>query len=119
MRALDVLELDSDADFEAVKKSWRRLAKENHPDVKPGDANAAVRFQAIQAAYEVLKTAEERREWRPNYREQFLPVGRTSFWSVVNAQKDRAAASASRAARRWPRRSATSLALQSDVRTRT
>src|SRR3546814_20376294 len=76
MRALDVLELDSDADFEAVKKSWRRLAKENHPDVKPGDANAAVRFQAIQAAYEVLKTAEERREWRPNSREKFLTVGR-------------------------------------------
>lgn len=66
MRALDVLELDSAADFEAVKKSWRRLAKENHPDVKPGDAEAATRFQAIQAAYEVLKSAEERREWRPD-----------------------------------------------------
>ncbi|MBK5264549.1 MAG: J domain-containing protein [Alphaproteobacteria bacterium] len=65
MRALGVLELESEADFEAVKKSWRRLAKENHPDVKPGDAEAAVRFQTIQAAYEVLKTAEERREWRP------------------------------------------------------
>lgn len=65
MRALEVLELESDADFEAVKRSWRRLAKEHHPDVKPGDAEAAVRFQAIQAAYEVLKTAEERREWRP------------------------------------------------------
>lgn len=65
MRALDVLELESDADFDAVKKSWRRLAKENHPDVKPGDTEAAVRFQAIQAAYEVLKSAEERREWRP------------------------------------------------------
>lgn len=65
MRALDILELESDADFDAVKKSWRRLAKENHPDVKPGDNEAAVRFQAIQAAYEVLKTAEERREWRP------------------------------------------------------
>lgn len=66
MRALSVLELESDADFEAVKKSWRRLAKENHPDVKPGDAEAAVRFQAIQTAYEVLKSAEERREWRPD-----------------------------------------------------
>ncbi|MBB4641304.1 J domain-containing protein [Rhizorhapis suberifaciens] len=66
MRALDVLELESDASFEAVKKSWRRLAKENHPDVKPGDAEAAIRFQAIQAAYEVLKTAEDRREWRPD-----------------------------------------------------
>lgn len=66
MRALDVLELESDASFEAVKKSWRRLAKENHPDVKPGDAEAATRFQAIQAAYEVLKSAEDRREWRPD-----------------------------------------------------
>ena len=65
MRALDVLELESDADFEAVKKSWRRLAKEFHPDVKPDDAEAAMRFQAIQAAYELLKSAEERREWRP------------------------------------------------------
>ena len=66
MRALSVLELESDADFEAVKKSWRRLAKENHPDVKPGDEEAAIRFQAIQTAYEVLKSAEERREWRPD-----------------------------------------------------
>src|SRR3546814_20270145 len=33
-RALDVLELDSDAEFEAVKKSWLRLAKEQHPDRK-------------------------------------------------------------------------------------
>ena len=61
MRALGVLELDSDADFDAVKGAWRRLAKAHHPDVKPGDADAAVRFQSIQAAYEVLRRAEERR----------------------------------------------------------
>lgn len=65
MRALDVLGLDSDADFDAVKTAWRRMAKENHPDVRPGDADAAVRFQTVQAAYEVLRSAEERREWRP------------------------------------------------------
>ena len=61
MRALDLLELEADAGFEEVRAAWRRLAKENHPDVKPGDAEAAVRFQAIQAAYEVLRKAEERR----------------------------------------------------------
>lgn len=66
MRALEVLELESDADFETVRAAWRRLAKANHPDVKPDDADAAQRFQAIQAAYEVLKAAEERREWRPD-----------------------------------------------------
>ncbi len=61
LNALKALELDDDADFEAVKKAWRRLAKENHPDVKPGDAMAAVRFQSIQAAFEILRQAEERR----------------------------------------------------------
>ncbi|MBI0474553.1 J domain-containing protein [Sphingomonas sp. MA1305] len=65
MHALDALGLESDADFEAVKGAWRRLAKENHPDVRPGDAEAAVRFQAVQAAYEVLKAAEDGRTWRP------------------------------------------------------
>lgn len=61
LHALEALELDADADFEAVKAAWRMLAKANHPDVKPGDAAAAVKFQAIQAAYEVLRAAEERR----------------------------------------------------------
>ena len=61
LHALKALELGDDADFEAVKKAWRRLAKDNHPDVKPGDAAAAVRFQSIQAAFEVLRRAEERR----------------------------------------------------------
>lgn len=61
MRALDVLDLESDASFEEIKATWRRLAKANHPDLKPGDAEAAKRFQAVQTAYEVLRAAEERR----------------------------------------------------------
>jgi hypothetical protein len=65
MRALDVLELESDADFEAIRAAYRRLAKENHPDVRPGDTEAAARFQAIQAAYDVLRTSEEAKSWRP------------------------------------------------------
>ena len=66
MKALDVLGLEVDADFEAVRRSWRALAKESHPDVNPGDEEAARRFQAIQAAYDVLRAAEERRSWRPS-----------------------------------------------------
>lgn len=61
MRALEALELDSDADFETIKKTWRRLAKANHPDARPGDAAAAERFRQVQTAYEVLRSAEERR----------------------------------------------------------
>ena len=63
MRALDVLGLEADADFEAVRRAWRSKAKEVHPDVKPGDTEAAKAFQAYSLAYEVLRQAEERREW--------------------------------------------------------
>jgi hypothetical protein len=61
MRALDVLEVETDAEFEEIKASYRRLAKVNHPDAAPGDAEAAERFQKIQAAYEVLRKAEDRK----------------------------------------------------------
>src|SRR3546814_8325537 len=52
MRALEVLDLEPDADFEATKKAWRNLAKECHPDVKPGDAEAAKRIATGQARSE-------------------------------------------------------------------
>lgn len=64
MRALEVLGLESDADFAAIKRAWREMAKQVHPDVRPGDEDAAKAFQAIQLAYEVLRQAEERREWK-------------------------------------------------------
>ncbi|MCL4673870.1 MAG: J domain-containing protein [Sphingomonadaceae bacterium] len=64
MRALDLLGLEADADFAAIKKAWRDKAKEVHPDVKPGDAEAPKQFPAIPLAYEVLRAAEERREWK-------------------------------------------------------
>ena len=62
--ALEILELETDADFDTVKRSFRIKAKAVHPDVKPGDAEAAAEFQKIQVAYEVLKQAEERRVWK-------------------------------------------------------
>ena len=65
LRALELLGLEPDADFDAVKKAWRAKAKEVHPDVRPGDAEAAKAFQGLQLAYEVLRAAEERREYRP------------------------------------------------------
>lgn len=63
LRALELLGLSEDADFDAIKKAWRAKAKEVHPDVRPGDEAAAKAFQALQLAYEVLRAAEERREW--------------------------------------------------------
>ncbi|NCP11494.1 MAG: J domain-containing protein [Sphingomonadales bacterium] len=65
MLALEILELDPDCEFAEVKKAHRRLAKDNHPDLKPGDEAAAARFQAVQTAYEVLRQSEERKGWKP------------------------------------------------------
>lgn len=59
--ALTALELDDDADMVAVKASYRRMAKANHPDACPNDKAAAARFLAIQAAYTVLTAADEAR----------------------------------------------------------
>jgi DnaJ domain len=59
--ALRVLDLDSHADEAAIKAAHRRLAKQHHPDQNIGDAAAVKRFQAVQAAYEVLQAAAARR----------------------------------------------------------
>jgi hypothetical protein len=64
VRALELFGLTPDAEFDAVKKAWRVKAKELHPDVKPGDAEAAKAFHAYSLAYEVLRAAEDRREWK-------------------------------------------------------
>ena len=61
MRALATLELDSDADYKTVRTAYRQLAKQHHPDLKQGDKEAEQRFREIQAAYDVLKKAEERK----------------------------------------------------------
>ena len=61
MRALDALELESDAEFKDIKAAHRRLVKETHPDANPGNEEAAKRFKQVQAAYDVLKKAEDRK----------------------------------------------------------
>jgi hypothetical protein len=59
--ALRLFDLPPDADEAAIKAAHRKMAKENHPDLNPDNAEAAKRFQAAQAAYEILKSAAEAR----------------------------------------------------------
>ncbi|NUP98855.1 MAG: molecular chaperone DnaJ [Armatimonadetes bacterium] len=56
----DVLGVPRDADAAAVKKAFRKLAREHHPDVNPGDPQAAERFKQLGEAYAVLGDAEKR-----------------------------------------------------------
>ena len=56
----DVLGLQKGATEEEIKKAYRRLAKENHPDLHPGDKDAENRFKEINEAYEILNDPEKR-----------------------------------------------------------
>ena len=55
--ALGVAKDASDAE---IKKAYRRIAKECHPDLKPGDAEAEAKFKAAAAAYDLLKDPDTR-----------------------------------------------------------
>jgi molecular chaperone DnaJ len=58
-----VLGVDKDADAATIKKAYRKLARANHPDSKPGDKAAEERFKEIAEAYDVLGDAEKRKEY--------------------------------------------------------
>src|ERR1700754_1955273 len=53
----------SDASAEEIKKSYRKLARELHPDANPGDAKAEARFKSVSEAYGVLSDEKKRREY--------------------------------------------------------
>src|ERR1700712_590202 len=53
----------SDASDSDIKKSYRKLAKDLHPDKNPGDAKAEQRFKEVSEAYSVLSDTEQRKEY--------------------------------------------------------
>ncbi|MFM7236346.1 MAG: DnaJ C-terminal domain-containing protein [Cyanobium sp.] len=71
-----VLGVERGADAETIKRAFRKLARQYHPDVNPGDANAEARFKEISEAYEVLSDPEKRRRY-----EQF-----GQYWSQMGGQ---------------------------------
>jgi curved DNA-binding protein len=58
-----VLGVERGADADAVKRSFRKLARQYHPDVNPGDATAEAKFKEISEAYEVLSDPDKRRRY--------------------------------------------------------
>ena len=69
-----VLGVARDADRDAIRKAYRKLARENHPDLNPGDAEAEARFKDISHAWEVLEN-EERRKAYDEFGEISLEAG--------------------------------------------
>ncbi|MFJ4076260.1 DnaJ domain-containing protein [Curtobacterium sp. VKM Ac-2861] len=58
-----VLGVSKDASEAELKKTYRKLARQFHPDSNPGDAAAENRFKEISEAYSVLSDKEQRQEY--------------------------------------------------------
>ena len=56
-----VLGVPKDADDKAIKAAYRKLAREHHPDLNPGDTVAEERFKEASAAFDVLSDGDKRK----------------------------------------------------------
>jgi molecular chaperone DnaJ len=54
-----ILGVSRDASDEEIKRAYRRLAKKYHPDLNPGDQEAARKMQEVNSAYEQIKNPEK------------------------------------------------------------
>lgn len=59
----EVLGLNKNASDSEIKKSYRKLAKQYHPDLNPGDKQAEARFKEVNEAYEVLSDKSKKENY--------------------------------------------------------
>ena len=59
----DTLGVSKSASQDEIKKAYRKLAREHHPDRNPGDTAAEARFKEVQHAYDVLGDDEKRKQY--------------------------------------------------------
>src|SRR4051794_12571520 len=58
-----ILGVDRKASQDEIKKAYRKLARQYHPDRNPGDAKAEARFKEISAANDILGDPEKRKQY--------------------------------------------------------
>ena len=59
----EVLGVDRNADDDALKRAYRKLAKKYHPDINPGNKEAEEKFKEASEAYSVLSDPEKRKQY--------------------------------------------------------
>src|SRR3954470_2349903 len=59
----ELLEVSRGSTPEEIKRAYRRLARELHPDANPGDPEAEHRFKLVAVAYETLSDPERRQRY--------------------------------------------------------
>jgi molecular chaperone DnaJ len=70
----DTLGVKKGASAEEIKKAYRKLAAQYHPDKNPGDASSEEKFKEVQNAYDTLSDPEKRKQY-----DRFGENGRPSF----------------------------------------
>ncbi|UCG77607.1 MAG: molecular chaperone DnaJ [Nitrospirota bacterium] len=71
----EILGVKKDSSKEEIKKVYRKLARQYHPDLNPGDAEAEKKFKEISEAYAVLGDEKKRKEYDEGGRSPFGPGG--------------------------------------------
>lgn len=59
----ELLDVDRSASADEIKRSYRRLARQLHPDANPGDPSAEARFKDVALAYEILSDPQRRQQY--------------------------------------------------------
>lgn len=75
----DILQVSKDANLNQIKKAYRKLAKQFHPDKNKDDPKAADKFQDLGAAYEVLSDEDKRKLYDRGGEEALSREGRNPF----------------------------------------
>lgn len=87
-----ILGVSPDADENAIKSTYRKLARQLHPDVNPGDKEAGEKFKEVNEAYQVLSNPEQRKKYdelRSEYQRYQQQGGRPQEfnWNQWQAQQ--------------------------------
>jgi curved DNA-binding protein len=59
----EILGVPPDADEQTIKQAYRKLARQHHPDVNPGNKEAEEKFKTINEAYQALSNPEQRKKY--------------------------------------------------------
>ena len=59
----EILGVSPDADEKTIKQAYRKLARQYHPDVNPGNKEAEEKFKTINEAYQALSNSEQRKKY--------------------------------------------------------
>jgi curved DNA-binding protein len=84
----EILDVPSSATNDDIKRAYRRLARQYHPDLNPGNKEAEERFKATSEAYDVLSDATKRAQYdrfgqywnQQGFKDEAPPAARPQSW---------------------------------------